>query len=416
MRFTLNINLNLMLPEKVRAYFSFTKKERVGIFVLISLIGIVFILPYFFPSPKAEKNQKAFEQFKNEIAALKTEQKSDSPRYNNHADDYENNNFEPLKNNSTAAKIELFYFDPNSINATQWKKLGLRDKTISTILNYINKGGKFRSADDLKKIYGLHNDEFERLSPYVKIENSTASFINKKPATTSYNNSSPTKTELFYFDPNTLSAEQWKALGLRDKTISTILNYINKGGKFRSAEDLKKIYGLHDDEYERLSPFVKIENQTSVINKTPTVSSINNSSNKKNYRGEIIDINNADTTTLMQLPGIGNKLANRIITFRERLGGFYAVDQIAETYALPDSTFIKIKPFLKTNNEVKKININTADANILKQHPYIKWNLANAIIQYRNQHGLFKSVNDVQQIALITPEIFKKVAPYLKVE
>ena len=401
-----------MLPEKLRAYFSFTKKERVGITVLISLIFIIFILPYFFPKPKDEKNQKVFDELKNEIAQLKT-QKADSSNYKSYK---EHNNDEPSNDNAPPIKQKLFYFNPNTISAEQWEQLGLRDKTIHTIKNYINKGGKFKSAEDLKKIYGLHNDEYERLSPYVRIENSTSFSDNKKSSRPVINNSSSAKTELFYFDPNTISAEQWRQLGLRDKTISTIENYINKGGKFKSAEDLKKIYGLHDDEYERISPFVKIENQSSVINKNVANNSFSNTSNKKNYHGEAIDINNADTTTFMQLPGIGNKLANRIITFRERLGGFFSVEQIAETYALPDSTFIKIKPFLKTNSELKKININTADANTLKQHPYIKWNLANAIIQYRNQHGLFKSINDVEQIVVITPEIFKKISPYLKVD
>jgi competence protein ComEA len=409
-----------MVPEKIRAYFSFTKKERAGVLVLISLIGIIFILPYFFSSPHDEKNQKEFEQFKNEIAQLKTQQKSDSSRNNNRNEEYENNNFEPSKNYSNPVKGELFYFDPNTINEEQWKRLGLRDKTIHTIQNYINKGGKFHSPQDLQKIYGLHADEYDRLSTYIKIENQHSAVNNKKEAVKSFNNidnKPPEKTGLFYFDPNKISPEQWKTLGLRDKTIKTIQNYINKGGRFRNADDLKKIYGLHDDEFERLSPYVKIENQSSVINnKNAANNSFNNPSNKKNFHGEIIDINNADTTTLIELPGIGNKLANRIISFREKLGGFYSVDQIAETYALPDSIFIKIKPFLKTNSDVRKININTADANILKQHPYIKWNLANAILQYKNQHGAFKSVNDLQQIALITPEIFKKISPYLRVD
>jgi competence protein ComEA len=408
-----------MLPEKLRAYFSFTKKERAGVIALISLIGIIFILPYFFPLPKDEKNQKEFEQFKNEIAQLKTQQKTDSSHYNNRNEEFDNNNSEPSKNYSNPIKAELFYFDPNTINEEQWKKLGLRNKTIHTIENYINKGGKFHSPQDLQKIYGLHNDEYERLSPYIKIENPTSVINNKITAAKSFNNADnkpSAKGELFYFDPNTISPEQWKTLGLRDKTISTIQNYISKGGKFRSAEDLKKIYGLHNDEFERLSPYVKIENQSAVINnKNSTNNSFNNPSNKKKFHGEIIDINTADTTALTALPGIGSKLANRIISFREKLGGFFSVDQIAETYALPDSTFIKIKPFLKTNSEVKKININTADANILKQHPYVKWNLANAIIQYRNQHGAFKSVNDLQQIALITPEIFRKISAYLEV-
>ncbi|HTE09667.1 MAG TPA: helix-hairpin-helix domain-containing protein, partial [Chitinophagaceae bacterium] len=60
--------------------------------------------------------------------------------------------------------------------------------------------------------------------------------------------------------------------------------------------------------------------------------------------------------------------------------------------------------------------INTADANTLKQHPYIRWNLANAIVQYRAQHGNFKSVADLQLVAIITPEILEKISPYLLVQ
>ena len=64
-------------------------------------------------------------------------------------------------------------------------------------------------------------------------------------------------------------------------------------------------------------------------------------------RYSIIDVNTADTSAFISLPGIGSKLAARIVTFREKLGGFYSVEQIGETYGLPDSTFQKIKQWLK---------------------------------------------------------------------
>jgi DNA uptake protein ComE-like DNA-binding protein len=116
----------------------------------------------------------------------------------------------------------------------------------------------------------------------------------------------------------------------------------------------------------------------------------------------------------MGLPGIGSKLANRIISFREKLGGFYSIDQISEIYNLPDSTFQKIKPFLRTGTQpVKKIDINSSDAAALKTHPYIRWNLANAIVQYRGQHGEYKSLDELKQIAIITPEIFERISNYL---
>jgi competence ComEA-like helix-hairpin-helix protein len=90
------------------------------------------------------------------------------------------------------------------------------------------------------------------------------------------------------------------------------------------------------------------------------------------------------------------------------------VEQIGETYGLPDSTFQKIKPFLNAGAaEIKKININTATKDELKAHPYIRWNLANAIVEYRNQHGTFNSVDDLKNIALIDEEVMAKIAPYL---
>ena len=102
----------------------------------------------------------------------------------------------------------------------------------------------------------------------------------------------------------------------------------------------------------------------------------------------MVDVNTADTTAFVALPGIGSKLALRIVNFRDKLGGFYSVDQIAEIYGLPDSSFQRIKHLLKLDNpSIKKININTASKDEMKLHPYFKWNLANAIVEYRNQHG-----------------------------
>ena len=104
----------------------------------------------------------------------------------------------------------------------------------------------------------------------------------------------------------------------------------------------------------------------------------------------VIDINTADTSAFISLPGIGSKLAARIVNFRDKLGGFYSIDQVGETFGLPDSTFQKIKQYLKLENtSIKKININTATVDELKAHPYIKYSVANPIIAYRNEHGPF---------------------------
>lgn len=229
-----------------------------------------------------------------------------------------------------------------------------------------------------------------------------------------------TKGEFFYFDPNSLSADGWEKLGLREKTIHTIQNYLSKGGKFRKPEDLQKIYGLFPNEYERIAPYIRIEAQNTGSENRTDFTYPNSSAEKPpvyiTSRYSIVDVNDADTTALIALPGIGSKLAARIINFRDKLGGFYTVTQVGETFGLPDSVFQKIRQYMKVNPaSVKKININTATADELKSHPYIKWSLANPIIAYRKEHGPFAKIEDLKKVMVITDEIFNKIVPYITV-
>lgn len=121
-----------------------------------------------------------------------------------------------------------------------------------------------------------------------------------------------------------------------------------------------------------------------------------------------MEINAADTSPYIALPGIGSKLSKRIIAFRERLGGFCSIDQIAGTYFLPDSTFQKIKPYLIVDSKaIKMIHINSASVDEMKSHPYIKYNITNAIFQYPNQHGNFNSVEEVKKIMFVTDYLIK---------
>lgn len=220
---------------------------------------------------------------------------------------------------------------------------------------------------------------------------------------------------LFYFDPNTATADEWKRLGVREKTVGTILKYRSKGGKFYKPEDLKRIYGLRPDEVERLLPYVAIEQkekqQRFAKNETTEPAFVNS---RKEFATVAIDINSADTSAWKQLKGIGSGYAKRIVNFRTKLGGFVSVEQVAETYGLPDSVFQQIKPQLKTNaSSLRKININTCTIDELKAHPYIGYSVANALVQYRKEHGSFNSVADLQKIGAIDEKLYRKIAPYL---
>ena len=316
-----------MWKQLLASYFSFTKKERTGIFILLFLILFFILLPFLYPLFIKPKTTDA-SAFEKEIAALKVKQQDTSNQYakkNFDEDNYQNNYLPAEKNYPAKTKGELFYFDPNTATTVDWQRLGVKDKTIATIQNYLSKGGHFYKPEDIGKIWGLHPDEVERMIPYIQI----AATENKYPQK----------------------------------------NYESKT-------------------YER-----------------------------SKYTPAVIDINNADTTAFIALPGIGSKLAQRIINFRDKLGGFYKPEQVAETFGLPDSTFQKIKPRLTVNNvTIKQFNINTASVEEMRAHPYIRYNIANAIVQYRTQHGNFSAVADIKKIMLVTDEIYVKVAPYLTIQ
>ena len=227
--------------------------------------------------------------------------------------------------------------------------------------------------------------------------------------------------DLFPFDPNTTTESEWKRLGLQPRTIKVLQNYIEKGGRFHRKEDLRKVYGLKADDYERLSPYVH-------INASPVFQHAKSSRHKYSTEKDTslafkprsssakIDINKADIQTWETLPGIGDKLATRIVTFREKLGGFVRPEQVGETYGIDPELFTSILPKLVNEHSVavKKIMLNKSSFDELKQHPYIGYRLARLVVAYREQHGDYKQANDLMNIPLVTTEVLDKLLPYIE--
>jgi competence protein ComEA len=229
-------------------------------------------------------------------------------------------------------------------------------------------------------------------------------------------NDKPFTGTMFYFDPNTLDAAGWQRLGIKEKTIASMQKYLSKGGRFRAPDDLRKVWGLRDDEKERLIPYVRIVGGQE---KKYTNNYTNNYEpyEKKVYEKkpiDVVDISVGDSAAFDALPGIGGGYAKRILKYRNMLGGFYRIEQIGEVYGFPDSTFQKIKPFLKSSgNNIRKINLNTCAEEELKVHPYIKWQLAKVLMEYKKQHGNYKSLDELKKIMVITEDIYNKISPYL---
>lgn len=224
------------------------------------------------------------------------------------------------------------------------------------------------------------------------------------------------KPVLFRFDPNTLSEAGWLQLGLRPKTVRTIRNYLQKGGRFRKAEDLQKIWGLSPSLAAQLMPWVDLPEAGKpevYTEKAPGLKQAALPERKK----LLVEINAADTSAFIALPGIGSKLAARIVSYRDKLGGFCSVQQLREVYGIADSVFQRIEPMLQLSGiPLKRIRINEAGFDELKAHPYFRYELAKAVIAYRNAHGAFRKPEELKQVTLITEEVFRKIAPYISCE
>lgn len=127
------------------------------------------------------------------------------------------------------------------------------------------------------------------------------------------------------------------------------------------------------------------------------------------------DINLADTTALKKIRGIGSVLSSRIIKYRDWLGGFTSKEQLKEVYGLKDSVLLSLDTLAYITKEFKpkSLRINTLPSNDIKKHPYISYNLANALDAYKFQHGTISSIDDLKQIKLFDSVVLQKLSPYL---
>jgi competence protein ComEA len=206
------------------------------------------------------------------------------------------------------------------------------------------------------------------------------------------------------FDPDTVRSQTLKSWGFPEDIAVRWVKFRNLVGGFHSGSQIRAIYGIDSFFYQEIKPFLVFEK--SAFQRSPAIQ----------HKGEqqvMIDINEANRDQWQELYGIGPFYAKRITNFRDKLGGFYSIDQVGETYYFPDSVFQKIRPYLVIMTEHQKIEINQATYSELAGHPYISSKNARAILNYRNQHGPYESVDDLKKIISLDTLFLGKIRPYL---
>ena len=218
------------------------------------------------------------------------------------------------------------------------------------------------------------------------------------------------------FDPNTADSVLLRQLGLPVYIVRNILKYRAKGGVFRSPESFSRIYGLKEEVYQKLKPYITIAPLVSVSHvRTDTFRQLKDTIPyiPKYEEGTIVDLNKADTSILKRIPGIGSTLARMIVVYRQRLGGFYDVSQLQE---VPHVGVELNKWFVVTPAGLHKIQVNSASLDKLRSHPYMDFYKAKAIMEYRRKRGKIKGLSQLSMFEEFTEIDLKRLSPYLTFE
>ena len=232
-------------------------------------------------------------------------------------------------------------------------------------------------------------------------------------------NSKPdSKVELFSFEPNLADSLDFIHLGLSKYVVRNIIKYRQKGGRFNTPEAFSRIYGLTEEKFVELKPYIYI---SEAFAKKPVMVSrarfpekqVKKDALKRTFKypvGVRVDVNLADTSELKKIPGIGSGIASRIVRYRTCLGGFYSLEQLLEVeFVTPEM----LEWFALGDESVRKLEINKASLEQLRSHPYLNFYQAKAIVEHRRKRGDIKSLSQISLYEEFTEKDLQRLSAYV---
>ena len=258
------------------------------------------------------------------------------------------------------------------------------------------------------------------------------------PASSQYYAVDAPQPESFPFDPNEADSTQLLRLGLAPFQVRSIYRYRAKGGRFSTKDDFRRVYRLTNEQWEHLSPLIRIASKYRLVDVVPQADKRRSSHPassvvdtivhriapdssatsrpkpvyvQKLSGDETIDINLADSALLCRVPGIGPYFARRIIQYRRRLGGFASADQLLQIENFPADALAWMQ--VPDTCQVQKLQINRLSTRKLMKHPYMGYYRASEIADYHRVHGPIRSIEVLKSLPHFTEDDIIRLAPYL---
>jgi len=223
----------------------------------------------------------------------------------------------------------------------------------------------------------------------------------------------------FPFNPNTMTEEEGRRIGLTDRQIRNIINYRDKGGKFYSKGDLAKLYTISEEDFAQLEPFIvlpEVARRTMQKAETELKSGQQEETKTKEKKAiPIVDLNTVDSLTLVELPQIGPYMAMRILEFRDKLGGYVNKEQLRDVKGMDSTRYATVEPYIIIGDvEPTKIDINRADFKTLVHHPYLNYEQVKRIVNQREKRGMIKNWRQLEALIKEDGEVHPLLEQYVK--
>ena len=237
------------------------------------------------------------------------------------------------------------------------------------------------------------------------------------------------------FDPNTVDSLTLIGFGLKDWKVRNFLHYRAAGKVFRSADEMGKTHGWTEEDVEKLRGYVRVGKEYErerLFGKTEKNRTKSEADRKDGERWERrkeehqtkasnkfhaltkVDVNTADTALMRRIPGVGERISEAIVAYRERLGGYYSVEQLMEIKIVSPELLEWFE--VSSSSDVRKIPVNRASFQALNGHPYISYEQTKALLQFVRLYGKVKDEQALLATGIFTKEEVERLRPYLSYE
>lgn len=318
-------------------------------------------------------------------------------------------------------------FDPNEAGYEELRQCGVPAEVAVGIIRWRRYGKIYRIEEDMALVSGMNDSLFAELRPYIIISEKYAAaphdksarpvaHTNRHDGTATENGSDDdirrTGIELTPFAIDTASAAFLVTTGFSPRQAEAVVRYREASGGTLTQEQFRRCYVVSNRMAERLLPYIIFAGQPS--DAAPDEGTAETEEPIRETRMPI-EINSADSATLRSVHGIGERSVTEIIRYRELLGGYCSVEQLAELKCVTESNYEKIlqQIYCDTCN-ISKIDINFASPKEIGRHPYVSAKALRKIVKQRKLKGGWSGIEEMTEDNIFTKEEAERLAPYLR--